>query len=261
MFVNTDFIKNSYDINRIDGDKLRYYQLVLNNKIYNFPSITTILSHMKDSKKVDEIRASLSSETWDYVSDRGLSRGSVMHKYLENFMLGYHNTKDMNKALLFTQTSTPIDDEVVKIYEEKLKFYNLGRELFYNFWHDGWFNDIKHVVFLEMYLFSLDYKFAGTSDYAYINNSNKLVIGDFKSSTKKKTDDDIFKYKTQVSAYMQAFYEMYGVRAHYGEIKIAYDNEIDTFIVPFEDKEKYLDDEFISKSIILNNRFEKLLTK
>ena len=259
MFLNTDYVPHKYDINRIDGDKIRYYQLVLNNKIYNFPSITTILSHMKDSKKLDDLRSSMKPEVWEYVSDRGASRGSVMHKYLENFLLKYHYTKDLTKSLEHAQLITPIDEEVAHIYDSKKKFYNLGKDLFYNFWYEDWFSKINKVVFLEMYLFSLEYKFAGTSDYAYITNDNKFVIGDFKSSTSKKGEEDIEKYKCQVSAYMQAFWEMYSIKPTYGEIKISYDDSIDTFIVPFAERVKWLNDEFLTKSILLNNKFSKIL--
>lgn len=261
MFVNDKIITKKYDINRINGEKIRYYQLVLDNKIYNFPSITTILSYMKDSKRVEDIKAELSTEVWEYVSDRGLSRGSVMHKYLENFLFKFYQTNDLNKSLYHTQLITPIDEEVNSIYEDKNKFFGLGRNLFYNFWHEGWFEKVKTVLFLEMYLFSMKYKFAGTSDYAYIDINNKLIVGDFKSSTSKKTNEDINKYKTQVSAYMEAFYEMFNIKPHYGEIVISYDNDLDTFIVPFEERHEHLNDEFLTKSILVNKKFENILNK
>lgn len=254
--INSKYIPFEYNVQRVDS-KIRYYQVVIDHQIYKFPSVTTVLSYIKDSR-IEEMKASMDPEMWAYVSDRGVSRGSVMHKYLENFLKKYQETKNIHDALIYTQTSTPIDPEVSQIYENKNKFFILGRDLFYNFWYQKWFDDIWDVVFLEMPLFSLKYKYAGSSDYAYINNKLQFILGDFKSSTQEKTDAEIQKYKVQISAYMQAFWEMYGIKPHMGEIKISHSNQVDTFYVKFEDRFDYLD-EFITKSQIVNNKFQSIL--
>lgn len=254
--INSKYIPFSYNVQRVDA-KIRYYQVVIDHKIYKFPSVTTVLSYIKDSR-IEDMKASMDPEMWEYVSKRGLSRGSVMHKYLENFLTKYQETKNKSAALFYTQTTTPIDTEVSSIYTDTNKFFVLGRDLFYNFWYQNWFDDVRDVVFLEMPLFSLKYKYAGSSDYAYINNNLQLVLGDFKSSTSEKSESEIQKYKTQISAYMQAFWEMYGIKPHIGEIKISHNNQVDTFHVKFEDRFDHLD-EFITKSQMVHNKFQSIL--
>ena len=254
MWYNKKIIKDVYDIQQINK-KFRYYQVKLETKILNFLSVTTILNRLGDSKKVEELREKLSPEMWEYVTKRGTDRGSIMHKYLELFLIELHNTQDKYIALERAQKLICVDEEVADITEKK--FIKLGKDLFWNFWYENWFDDIKHIVFLEIALFSEKYKFAGTSDYCYINKNNQFIIGDFKSSTSKKTDDDIEKYKMQISAYMQALYEMYNFAPAFGEIKISYNNTIDTFIVKFEDRFKYLNNGFIQMSAAIDKRFQK----
>lgn len=258
MFCNPKILHKTFNVEQIN-DKIRYYQINLDGEIYKFPSVTTILSHIKDSQKLEDLKQSLDEGVWDYLCDRGASRGTVMHKYLENFLLKYYTSKDLNESLIFTQKNTPIDLETHGIYTDKNKFYTLGRDLFYNFWYSEWFKEIKDIVFLESPLFSLKYKYAGLSDYAYINQTDQLIIGDYKSSTSKKTDEDIIKYKIQISAYMQAFFEMYGIRPDFGEIQISYLNNVDRFIVPFEDVPKYIDETFIQKTNYLHLKFQEII--
>lgn len=252
MFINESVLTKKHDIKRIDG-KFRYYQAIVNGTEHNMTSVTTILSNIDDGK-IEELKNSMSAEVWEYVSKRGTSRGSVMHKYLELFLYHFHVTGDIAKSLEFTQTNTPKDSEVMSIYQNDIKFFELGRSLFYNFWYSGWFEKIKTVAFLEMPLYSLDYKYAGTSDYGYINFLGQFIVGDFKTSTRRKTDEEIKKYKIQISCYMQALYEMYGIKAEFGEITISYNEELEIFVVPFEDRFTYINDEFINTTNKLNKK-------
>ena len=256
MFINKNLITQEYDVKRVD-DKMRYYKVNLNSNIYKLPSVTTILSHVKDSQKIEELRNSMDPAVWSYVTKRGTSRGTVMHKFLELFLLKLHETHNLNTSLLYTQTETKLDCETKPIYENDIKFFNMGRDLFYNFWYDGWFNEVKDIVLLEAPLFSINGKYAGTDDLCYINKNNKLIIGDFKSSNSQKIDDDIKKYKMQVSAYMEAFYEMYKIKPDFGEILISYDNSLEKFIVPFNERHKYLD-EFLINANLVFNKFNKI---
>lgn len=259
MFVNEKIISYQYNIKQVN-EKIRYYQVTLDNAIYKFPSVTTILSYVKDSKKIEELKATLSKDVWEYVTLRGVHRGTTMHRALELFLIEFHKTKDLNLSLLNMQNKIVVDKEISDIYTYYSKFFKLGFDLFYNFWYNGWFDDIKHVIFLEMPIFSLKYQYAGTTDGCYINKMNQLVVNDFKSSTSVKSENDIEKYKMQISAYMQALYEMYNVEPAYGEILIAYDNKLDIFKVPFKDRFLYLNDDFITKAKLVNQNFKKLLT-
>ena len=244
--------RKTFQIEQVNEGGDRHYRLVLKDGDFKFPSVTRILGKIGNAK-IEQLQSSMDPAVWDYVCDRGVTRGSVMHRYLENYLMHYQTTKDIQRSLEFTQYKTPTDEaEIVKY---KSKFFSNGRDLFYNFYYSGWFNEIKEVLIIEQPLCSAKYKFAGTSDYAYVNKQNQVIIGDFKSSSHKKTDEEILSYKIQISAYCVAINEMYGLVPHKGEIRISYDNTVDVFEVLYEDAHKYLDGDF---KRIANELYEKI---
>ena len=98
---------------------------------------------------------------------------------------------------------------------------------------------MKKAILLEKYLFSVTYLYAGTVDMGYIKKDNSVIIADFKSSTKEKSDLDVRKYKMQIAAYMMAFYEIYGIKPAKGEVIVSYQNSVDIFELLWEDMDPY----------------------
>ncbi len=212
------------------------YEIELRDKKVKYPSVTTILSLLED-KEVDELREKLDPEVWDYVSRRGTDRGSVMHMYLENYAIALKKGIDKDSALLYTQKKTPTQFPKVDP-----KFFNLGRDFFYNIYHSDFLEEFAKPVMIEGLMISPKYKYAGRTDIWYIDNEGKLVCGDYKTSTKTvgEYQRKLVKYKIQCAAYANAFYEMYGKKADYGAIWIATPEGCQKYIVHENEMDVYL---------------------
>lgn len=144
---------------------------------------------------------------WDYLSDTALDLGHLVHKYIEEFLGG------LNPKL-------PEDEKTRKRVEAWLKFYEAKLSQ-------------MTLIDQEFRVVSDKFGLAGTID-ALFWWKDSIVVGDWKTNKKFKTDDDkhyrnllypfteypentINKYSLQTSTY-QALLEEHGIIAPYAFI-------------------------------------------
>lgn len=223
-------------IERIASDFGRLYWVPSKNLL--FPSVTTILSFGKESERVKFLRDELGDEKFREVTIRGQNRGTCMHLFLENFLIYKKRTNAPdNECLQWTLVHT---DKELNEQNFTKKEIDLGRGLFWNFWYDeDFFQDIKEVVSTEEFLYSIEGRFGGTTDFFYRSVTELLKFTDFKSSTYEKFEEDVEKYKMQISAYMKAYTERTGFIADLGQIIISNQSgdELTRFILSIQDVE------------------------
>lgn len=212
------------------------YEIEFGNKKVKYPSVTTILQLLED-QEVKELQSKMDPEMWDYVSRRGADRGSVMHMYLENYAIALKKGMTSDNALFYTQKKTPTQFPKV----EK-KFFDLGRDFFYNIYHSTFCDEFAKPVLIEGLMVSPTHKYAGRTDIVYIDNNGKLVMGDYKTSSKVIGDYQrkLVKYKIQCAAYANAFFELYGKKPDYGIIWVAHPEGYQRIIVHENEMDVYL---------------------
>jgi hypothetical protein len=205
-------------IERIASDFGRLYWVPSQELL--FPSVTTVLGIGKESEHVTKLREELGEEKFLEVTIRGQNRGTCMHLFLENFLI-YKQKQNApnNECLQWTLIHT---DKELNEQGFTKKEIDLGRGLFWNFWYDEDFlSDIEEVMSTEEFLYSIEGRFGGTTDFFYRSINKFLKFTDFKSSTYEKHEEDIDKYKMQISAYIKAYAERTGHIADLGQILIS----------------------------------------
>lgn len=205
----------------IKGTRNKYgvYDIVYDGKtIASYPSVTTILSVIEDPD-VNKIQESIPKEKWDFVCKRGASRGTSMHLFFENYEKAILEGYSPDDALLHTQRASLEELEKEGIHKD---FIAQGRDMFYNIFNDSTFKEeVAKPILLEGLLFSSKKKYAGRADIIYEDNNGNIVIGDYKTSSQANVPENkmkILKYKMQIAAYANAFYEMTGKMPAYGKI-------------------------------------------
>lgn len=217
----------AYIVTKQNGDKLI------------FPSVTTVLKLITEPK-FKPLREKFGEARWQKILDDASFRGNVMHDMLENFLLEYAESGSVEASLKISQ-------DVAKKEEinspDKLHLIKKGRDLFWNFYHENFWKNIKKVLHNELFLWS-DFRggWAGAADFIYLDSDNLTVVIDFKSSSSPKNEEDILSYKCQISAYMFAYAERCGVIPDRGEIWIANekDSKLQRFIVTKHEFKIYL---------------------
>ena len=193
------------------------YKIDKDGEEFNFKSVTTILSKLKDPE-VAGLLAEIGKEQFDKISQNAADRGSVMHMYMENYAKYLMKTGDREKSLEYTQKKTPIDfkDTDPKIFEK-------GRNLFYNLYHSEFMDEFYKPLMIEGLMVSFKYKYAGRTDIIYVNNDMEIILGDYKSSSKilEYSSNKVVKYKMQLAAYINAFEEMYNKEIKQGIVWVS----------------------------------------
>lgn len=171
-------------LERIDGGPGgRVYVDPDGNKL---PSVTTILDATKseESKKALEAwRRYVGQKKAADITKEAAFRGTLMHNYLEQFLLGnnpksgtnyYHKHAFKMASVIMESYIKPFVDEV----------WGLESSLYY----PG--------------------IYAGTTDMVGVYQGQPSII-DFKQTNKLKTDDRVIDYRHQLSAYMAAHNALY----------------------------------------------------
>jgi hypothetical protein len=204
------------------------------------PSVTTVLKLLKN-EKYDRLREQFGDARWDTIMSDAAERGNHLHKMLELFLLEWAKEKNVERSLKKAQVYAI--EEFRKDEGINSKLVAKGRDLFWNFYHDSFWENISEVVDNEVFLFTT-FKggWAGASDFIYKDLNGDLIVEDFKSSTYVKDEDDILAYKLQISAYMFMCAEKYGVIPKMGRIRIANEQfkDIQTFTVQDHEMKTYL---------------------
>lgn len=204
------------------------------------PSVTTILK-LVENKKYEKLRKEFGEKRWEKILHDAAERGTVMHTMLELFLLEWAKEKNVDRSLKKAQIFAI--EEARRENGTFAKYVEKGRNLFWNFYHDKFWEEIEEVVDNEAFLYTT-FKggWAGACDFVYRNKENYLIVDDFKSSTSPKDEEDILNYKLQISAYMFMCAEKYGEVPKMGRIRIANEQseDLQTFIVHDYELKEYL---------------------
>ena len=147
-------------------------------------------------------------------------------------------------CILYTQKKSLQDLRDENMYEDRISF---GRDLFYNFMHEGIFDKIKKVLFTEKFLWSLDNLFAGTTDFGFSDHEGNIILVDFKSASGIRGEEIVNKYKKQLAAYTISFEELHKRKVKEAQVWISHKNGVQIEIL----KDSELDEkknEFIQLS-------------
>ena len=217
------------------------------------PSVTTILKLVKN-EKYEKLREEFGYERWDKIMYDAAERGTVMHRMLELFLLEWAKEKDVDRSLKKAQIYAI--EESRRDDGKYLGYVNKGRDLFWNFYHDMFWENIEEVVDNEAFLYTT-FKggWAGACDFVYKDKQQNLIVEDFKSSTSPKDEEDILGYKLQISAYMFMCAEKYKEVPKEGRIRLANEqtSTIQTFTV-YDYELKY----YLGKFIDLAKKFREI---
>lgn len=222
-------------IRRVDIPAGRCYILESEGNYKYLPSVTSILS-MMDKSHLIKLEAEIGKEEFAKISERAALRGTAMHLFMENFLICMKNTNDTETCLLYTQRKST--DAL--LHEMEKDRVDVGRSLFYNIYHnEETIPQIKKILFTEQFLYSEKFLFAGTTDFAFLDVNDYIVITDFKSANSPRDENIIAKYRTQVGAYAIAFEEIYKKPVHRGEIWISYPDGLQKIVVKDQELEKH----------------------
>jgi hypothetical protein len=147
-----------------------------------YPSITTVLGHF-GKHKIMEWRKAVGEEEANRVSARAAGRGTALHtlceRYIDNIEVFDEKTMPHVKAM-FNSLKPVIDARVGKVYLQEVPLYS------------------DHL------------RIAGRVDLI-AEFDGVISIIDFKTSSRRKTSDDIKDYFEQESAYAIMFEERTGI--------------------------------------------------
>jgi len=213
------------------------YDISYGMETFKFPSVTTVLSSLHD-KGLENLRSEIGEKCLNEISMRAANRGSVMHLYLENFAYALKAKGDRNKALLYSQKKT--SDSVKNVYT--IEECEKGLDFFYNIFHSEFIEEFKHPLLIEGLMVSFINKYAGRTDIIYKDFKNLIVLGDYKSSSSKVLPGSFKekKYKLQLSAYINAFEEVYKMEIGYGVVWVAYPQGYQKIVLTKSEYPKYL---------------------
>ena len=183
------------------------------------PSVTTILDKTKPEEKVqalNEWRKRVGYDKAAEITKNAASRGTIMHKRLEEFILG--DIKPPGSNVVHAQAAKMAD----AIIEQYLK-PNVT---------EIWGNEVN------LYYSGL---YAGTTDCVGIWKNAPAIL-DFKQTNKPKKHEWIDDYFMQLSAYAHAHNHIYGTDIKQGVILMC-SGELETqlFELNLEDFNKYSD--------------------
>ena len=146
------------------------------------PSVTTILGKTKDQKFLQDWKKKVGEKEAERIKTASATRGTSMHKYLENYVLGkgYEDLSELG------QETKRMAQKVIDVGLAPVSEY-FGSEV-------------------TLYYPGL---YAGSTDLVGIHNGKETVI-DFKQSNRPKREEWIGDYKLQAGAYAMAHDQIHG---------------------------------------------------
>lgn len=175
-------------LKRVEINGTRFYE----TESGNYPSVTTITGQL-GKEGILAWRARVGEEEANRVSSRASGRGTRIHQLCEDYITTGIAEPSMFDAEMFNSIKHLLDD-------------------------------IDNIHALESPLYSHHLKVAGTVD-CIGEYKGKLVVIDFKTSSRAKLKEDIHGYFMQVSAYAVAFEELTGIPVSRLVIIMAVDND------------------------------------
>jgi genome maintenance exonuclease 1 len=149
---------------------------------YRLPSVTTILGRTKDETYLRQWIAKKGKEEAERIKTQSATRGTSMHKYLENYVLG----KGYEDLTELGQLTKHMAQKVIEVGLAPVSEY-FGSEV-------------------TLYYPGL---YAGSTDLVGIHNGKETVM-DFKQANRPKREEWIGDYKLQAAAYAMAHDHVHG---------------------------------------------------
>ena len=146
------------------------------------PSVTTILGKTKDDQFLKDWIKRKGRKEAERIKNQSATRGTSMHKYLENYVLG----KGYEDLTELGQETKRMAEKVIEVGLAPVSEY-FGSEV-------------------TLYYPGL---YAGSTDLVGIHNGKETVI-DFKQSNRPKKEEWIGDYKLQAGAYAMAHDQVHG---------------------------------------------------
>lgn len=214
MFEHVKLLKEVPKLSQINEEGTRFYLTPEGNK---YPSVTTVLSEY-NRKELFEWRRRVGEETANKISKQASTRGTAIHKYCEEYL---NNCQPV--------INTP----------DKLEMFNSLKP---------YLNRINKIHAQELRMYSNHLRMAGTVD-CIAELDGKLMVIDFKTSSRPKDKSKIENYFMQCSAYAIMFEEIFKIPIDKIAVIIAVDScEPQLFM------EKR--DNYVEKLIFYRDRYE-----
>ena len=163
----------------VNIDGTRYYVTPQGNR---YQSVTTLTGKL-NAKEIQEWRQRVGEEKANKISTRAATRGTSMHKMVENYL--------HNRPLNLQEENNPLNKEMF------VKIMPLVDRL-------------DNIKIIEGAMYSDELELAGTTDCVAEYNGDLAVI-DFKTSTRMKKKENVKNYWMQGAAYGKMYHEHYGV--------------------------------------------------
>ena len=155
----------------------------------SYPSITSVLS-IRDKEGIHEWRKRVGDEEANRITKRAVTRGTHFHSLLEQYFLNEINDLDT-----FCATALAKNPAVWYLFLEAVQILEKA---------------VNNIYCIEDYMYSDEYKVAGTVDMIAEYNGVVSVI-DFKTSNSDKKEEWIENYFIQCTAYAKMFIERTGI--------------------------------------------------
>ena len=149
---------------------------------YRLPSVTTILGRTKDDTFLKDWIAKKGKKEAERIKNASAVRGTSMHKYLENYVLG----KGYEDLTELGQETKRMAQKVIEVGLAPVS---------------GYFGSEVTVYYPGLY--------AGSTDLVGIHNDKETII-DFKQANRPKREEWIGDYKLQAGAYAMAHDYVHG---------------------------------------------------
>ena len=149
---------------------------------YRLPSVTTILGRTKDDTFLKDWIAKKAKKEADRIKTQSAVRGTSMHKYLENYVLG----KGYEDLTELGQETKRMAEKVIEVGLAPVS---------------GYYGSEVTVYYPGLY--------AGSTDLVGVHNDKETII-DFKQANRPKREEWIGDYKLQAGAYAMAHDHVHG---------------------------------------------------
>ena len=149
---------------------------------YRLPSVTTILSRTKDTSFLNDWIKRKGRKEAERIKNQSATRGTAMHKYLENYVLGkgYEDLTELGQE--------------TKLMAEKVIEVGLAPV-------SGYYGSEVTLYYPGLY--------AGSTDLVGVHNDKETIM-DFKQANRPKKEEWIGDYKLQAAAYAMAHDQVHG---------------------------------------------------
>jgi len=149
---------------------------------YRLPSVTTILGRTKDTSFLNDWIARKGRKEAERIKNQSATRGTAMHKYLENYVLG----KGYEDLTELGQETKRMAEKVIEVGLAPVS---------------GYYGSEVTLYYPGLY--------AGSTDLVGVHNDKETIM-DFKQANRPKKEEWIGDYKLQAAAYAMAHDQVHG---------------------------------------------------